>query len=238
MKLHAFRKKKSAVSEDVSLTEIYDIAKCTILGDDKSDFQILTQTLWDSYDISETKNDKYKYITFMDTLSLIFPSTIRLKHNAVSEVGLRSWKISLEQSNKIVKEISGESELIDYTDININELNIYGKGTELICKLFLKDYEGNEFTTANTRIKLSLGKREIRDSSHSIEIYFIDEKASKKKYKDILPEEIYNSLTRIDDIKTTQNITSETPIMRFRKLQWLNRFPFLRKYLFSLRALP
>jgi len=226
------------MSEDVSLTEIYDIARCTIWSSEKSGLDSIPQFMVNKSLIKENKTEKIKSTTLIDTLNLIYPSTIRLRHNAVSEAGLQSWKIHLEQNSTLVKEISGTNELAEYTDININELNIYKTGAELICKLVLRDYEGNEFTTQNTRIKLLLGANEHNDSSHNVEIYFVDEKINKKKYKDFLSEEVANSLLRVNDMKTKYNQDSETPILRFRKLQWLNRFSFLHKYMFSLQVIP
>ncbi len=226
------------MTEDVSLMEIHDIAQCTIWSSEKSRFDSIPKFMLKKSLITENKTEKIKSTTFIDTLNLIYPSTIRFKHNAVSEAGLQSWKIRLEQNSILVKEISGTNELAEYTDININELNIRKTGAELICKLVLRDYEGNEFTTQNTRIKLLLGTNEHIDSSHNIEIYFVDESISKRRYKDFLPEKVSNSLLRLSDMKTDFNQDSETPILRFRKLQWLNRFSFLHKYMFSLQVIP
>lgn len=230
--------KSKEMQEAVSLTEIYDIAQCTILADEKSNLDDIPKSVFSRANMKENKSEKIKSLTFSDTLSLIYPSIIRLKHNAVSEAGLQSWKIRLEQNNTLLKEINGQSELGNYTDININELNIQGKGTELICKLILRDYEDNEFTTQNTRIKLILGTMEHIDTSHSVEIYFVDEKVHKKRYKDFLPQTLSDSLIRFDDMKTIFEQNAESPIMRFRKQQWMNRFPYLHKYLFCLQVLP
>ncbi|MDQ1265423.1 MAG: hypothetical protein QG635_573 [Bacteroidota bacterium] len=80
------------------------------------------------------------------------PLSIRFKNKIVADAGVKSWKIEISQSNKILNKFEGEGNLPPSFDWKINEAqaSIPRYGNELNYKLTVTDMDGKEKSASKT----------------------------------------------------------------------------------------
>lgn len=224
------------IFDAVHLVELYDVALCNVWVKEKN-IASLPYSITSRSVVKKYKKEKVLQYTFSDSIHRIYPSTIRLQHTAVSEAGLESWKIRLERNNTLIMETKGYNTINEFTDIDINTLNLDDRfGMEFQCYLILKDYEGNEFVSQKTNIKLRITSNASSNEADSIEIHYVDPQIKKQELSNLLSGEV---IPYLGSNHTSVSSVGKVPqaISDLRRKLWSRRFPELKNYLFSLHNL-
>jgi len=88
-----------------------------------------------------------------DTMRVADPPTVRFHPRVAADRGVESWRLSVTQSGRTVREFTGEGTVPQTIDWNLSEATDLPTGDdEIAYRLEIADRDGHEFTTADASI--------------------------------------------------------------------------------------